>query len=669
MAQRGDLTTKALAYLQKYFRIKVNKNAKSKTQVITPRDVNKDGEELNYIKSDIFTPQIQRLYDFWVTTYYDKEKHIGRQELWEQMEKLYYNDSICSRTANIRADETVQGGSNMQCVFVEGDQKQVDFILKFFDDIQIYSKIRDIALEKYIFGNHVWILGINGDKGIDEVIPIDIYSLTERLEFHPADLENDMLKNSNYNLYFSQDRVSQLIDAITNKDDITSVHKEYLLGFIINNYVLPPWRVLHFRNETKRSPFKPFGVPGMIHSLAPYKQWDSAMTFQVMARAASFPIDKYDVNLPNLMDEAEKFNVLASFIERLDNLGIRQAKKDEKSLGDRIFTLKDVFDFSQISSEIDIGKVADLDMLKDERIIASRLPRNIIDPNDSGFGDSGISLIQKWKELARAVFQEQHNILDNLTQLCKLQMILTNFCSIDEFNFILSMPFPESQVNSDLINNQKDTIDLFTTLIDTLSDKFLGGEPLPIDLMKDILAQVLPYDQKRLDSWMDYIKHAQKNEGDEFSDEDNDFSDEDNDSFLDNNMDIDIQDTEPDIDASDLNFGAVKRKKKKNKSKKLYESFYENVKKSKLKFSEAVQEEFVNVRQKKYREGVLNQKHYYSSKNNYADFSVQTLRNIDKQILSEMSKVYNVSDKEFVDNAMVMRELQNKKRDKVIKFK
>jgi len=677
LAQRGDLTTKALAYLQKYFKIKVNKNAQTKTQVITPRDTTMKGDVIDYVKSDTFTPQVQRLYDYWITTYFNKEAYAGRQDLWEQMEKLYYNDSICSRKVNLMADEVVQADSNMQCIFVEGNQQQVDFILKFFDDLQIYSKIRDISVEKDLFGNHAWVLGINGDAGIDEVIPIDIYSLTERLEFHPSEVETKLLKNSNYNPYFSQDRVAQLIDAITNKDDITSVHKRYLLGFIINNYVLPPWRVLHFRNSATRSPFKPFGEPGAIHSLAPYKQWDAAMTFQVMARAASFPIDKYEITLPNQMDEAEKFNVLASFIERLDNIGVRQAKKDEKSLGDRIFTLTGVYDFKTESSDIDIGKIADIDMLKDERIIASRLPRNIIDPNDTGFGDSGISLVQKWKEFARSVFHYQHDILDNLTQLCKLQMILTNFCSIDEFDFILSMPFPESQINGDLVNNQKDTLDLFTSLTDTLSDKFLGGEKLPLELMKDILAQVLPYDQKRIDAWMDYITKAQKeNEANENSDEGNTDDEFGNDSFSDDDTnsddsdmdsETDVQDTEPDIDIDDLNFESVKKKKTKKKTKKSkLVRFHENLKQSKLKFSEAVQQEFVNVRQKKYREGVLNCKHYYSSKNNYADFSVQTLRNMDKQILQEMSKAYSVSEKDFNEDIMV--ELRNKKYDKAVKF-
>jgi hypothetical protein len=71
------------------------------------------------------------------------------------------------------------------------------------------------------------------------------------------------------------------------------------------------------------------------------------MTFQVMARAANFPIDKYKLTLPNIVDDAEKFQFLLSFIEKLDNLGIRQAKKDDRNLGDRIFTIDGLFDFEQ----------------------------------------------------------------------------------------------------------------------------------------------------------------------------------------------------------------------------------------------------------------------------------------------------------------------------------
>jgi len=626
MAKNKEISTSTLNYLQKLFKIKVNKNAKNKKDIITPNDTTQDGDKIDFIRPDAFTPQVQRLYDFWVTTYFDKQKYEDRQNLWGEVENLYYNDSIVKRNVNIRSDECVQADSGMQSINVEGNKKQVDFILNFFDDIQIYSKIRPVAFDLNLFGNHVWILGINGTKGIDEVIPTDIFSLTERLEFCPAELEQKMLKNSQYSAYFSQDRISQLVDAITNKDNITSVHKKYLLGFIINNYVLPPWRVLHFRNDSIRSPFAPFGEPGVIQELAPYKQWDAAMTFQVMARAASFPIDKYTLNLPNVIDDAEKFNVLLSFIEKLDNIGIRQSKKDDRNLGDRIFTIKELFDFEQIESNIDIGKIADIDMLKDERIIASGLPRNIIDPNDSGFGDSGISLIQKWKELARSVFHQQHIILDNLTQLCKLQMILTNSFSVDEFDFILSMPFPESQTNGDLINNQKDTMDLFITLVDGLSDKFLGGEPLPIELMRDILTQVMPYDQKRLEDWISQIEKARKT-----NEAENNTSEE---------------ETE-----SDYNFESRERKNIKK--------FMEGIKKDKIGFTETVTNEFIRARQSKLREGTINNKHFFSSKNNYSDFQVDTLRQMDKKILKEMDKPNSISAS-ILDKVINLKKSKNK---------
>lgn len=661
MARENELSKDTLTFLQKLFKIKVNKNARSKSGVITPHDTfqNKDGKDA-FISKDTFPPQVQRLYDFWVTTYFNIEKYKERIDLWEQMQNLYFNDSICARTVNIRSDEVVQADSNMQSIFAEGNKQQVDFILDFFDRIQLYPKIRPIAFDLEVFGNHVWVLGMNNTEGITEVIPTDIFALTERLEFYPAELERELLKNSPYQNYFTQDRVTELIDAITNKDNITSVHKQYLLGFIINNYVLPPWRVLHFRNMKNRSPFNPFGCPNIIHQLAPYKQWDSAMTFQVMARACSFPVDKYEINLPNVLDETEKFNMLASFIERLDNLGIRQSKKEDKNLGDRIFTIKDLFDYTQISSELDIGKIADIDMLKDERIIASCLPRNIIDPNDSSFGDSGVSLIQKWKELSRAVFHTQHTILDNITQLCKLQMITTNFCGVNDFDFILSMPYPESQMSSDLINNQKETMDLFVAITDMLSDKFLGGEPLPDELLNDILHQVVPYDQTRLDGWLKKIKKAKKdieaeqeeeeleNISDEMTDETEGESTEEisgEDTLeLDTEIDtgVDASDVEAEVDISEID-----DIKFENKRLSKVKRFKENLKKHQMKFSEAVNDASLKIRQKKYREGVFWGRHYFSSKNNYSDFQVDTLRNIDKKLLKEFDEKYQIEDSIF----------------------
>lgn len=627
MAIRKDLDKGTLEKLQKFFGIKVNKNAKTASGVIEPRDtvLTKDETSLEYVTKEMFPPQIQRLYHFWITTYFNVEKYNKRTELWSDMENLYYNDPLIARAVKIKTDEVVQADSNMQPIFVEGDKAQVDYLLEFYDNTQLYSKIWSTAFDINLFGNHAWILGVNGDKGIDEIIQPDIFALTERLEFYPAELEAEIAKTggSSYKQYFSQDRVKQLIDAITNKDNITSVHKRYLLGFIINNYILPPWRVLHFRNFTTRSPFSPFGVPGFIHSLAPYKQYDAAMTFQVMARAASFPIDKYELNLPNIMDDSEKFSTLLNFIEKLDNLGLKQAKKEDRSLGDRIFTIKELFDFDQISPDIDIGKIADIDMLRDERIISTGLPRNIVDPNDSGFGDSGVALIQKWKELARSVFHTQHIILDNITQLSKLQMILTKSFSAKDFNFILSMPFPESQNNSEILDSQKDILDLFVAITDTLSDKFMGGESLPDDLKKEILMQVMPYDQQRVDNWIKSISKEKKRlekEGIEIG--------------------ADVEgDVEEETDDGGWGFDES------------YKRFKENVKtKTKMPYREAIEKEIINTRQLKMREGKLNQKHYFSSKNTYADFRAENLVDFEKQVLKEMDLGFKIDDDVFLTN-------------------
>jgi len=601
------LKNKQVNFLQKYFGLGINPKGNKPSDQVFPIDSTsfknmKSFNDVESIRADIFPPQVQRLYDFWFTTYNNDQSYKNRVTMFKDLEMLYYNSALLSRAMNLIPDEVVQADSNMQPIFVEAKKDQKEFILDFYDKINLYSYIRPTALDIVQFGNAGWILGL--DKfGVSEIIPTNVYRIKDRLEFSPAEVEEKIKHDAGLARYTNQDRVKQLIDSIMNKDNITSIHKKYLLGFIIGEYALPPWRFLHFRNVTTRSPFEPFGMPLFVHAIAPYKQWDAAVTFQVMARAAMFPIDVYQLNLPNILDPAEKLSYLTNFIEKLDNLGVRQTKKEDKALGDRLFTIKDLFEYTQITPQIEIGKMGEAEMLRDEVIVATRLPRNIIDPNDSGFGDSGVSLIQKWKEFGRLVFQIQSIILENVTQMTKIHMILSGRFKMEDIDFVLSMPYPESKTDPDFVTNQKELMDLSNQIMDTLSNRLMGGEPLPPELVKDVMQQVLPYDQKRISTWMNKAGLQKQDVNQQGSFKANG----------DDNEETDVEES----------------KQKWNKIK-------ESV--GRLKLKEQVSDIIYESKQKVLREGNMNDRHYYSSKNNYVDFDPFKLIEFDKKRLEALEK-------------------------------
>jgi len=569
------------------------------------------GEES--FKNVKFSERITKLLKYWLTNCHDSvESFKNRTQLYQDMDMLFYNSPLIARAIKLIADEVVQADSNTQCIGVEAKRKTKDFILEFFDKINIYSQIRPTAIDIVQYGNAGWILSLD-DKGVDDIIPIDVYSLKDRLEFTPYEVKQKMLNKNKFFMKYSSgvDRINTLIQSITNKDQYASEFKSYLFGFQIGEHVLPPWRFLHFRNITNKSPFKPFGIPVFIHSVAPYRQYDFAMTLQILARGARFPIDLYKLNLPNVVNPTDKIENAIEFLSQLMNAGIRDTKKEEMGIGEFMILINDLFDYDQKVADIDLGKVDDLEMLMDELMISTELPRYIIDPNDSGFGDSGVSLIQKWIPFARLVYGIQQIILDNLTQLVKIHMIQSNKFSLEEMEFQLTMPYPESQIDSDLISSQNDLLDLANDIIETLSDKVLDGDPLPDELLQDIYTQFLPYDAEKVNNWFKQIKSNKK-------------------------------ETEENIEESW------------NKIKK-------NFKRQQLR--EVLHDTTFEKKQQKLREGVLKQRHYYSSKNKYSDYDTNLLMDYKKQrtaLLESGKRILPFGSEEIKYNFKEAQEKNNK---------
>jgi hypothetical protein len=554
----------------------------------------KKGEIHSKIK-DAFPSTVQVLFDWWMSdTHNAMDTWKTMASLFEDCNLMFMNSGIMSRAAELMADEVVQAGSNTQPIIVEAKRKQKKFILDFFDKINLYSHIRPIASSVIKYGNAGLVLSYD-TNGIDKVIPQSVFSFRERLEFSPQEVELK-IKKKNLFLYDYKNKISridQLIKMITNKDNITSYYSKYLFGFVVGDQTLPPWRFLHFRNYDTESPFDPFGVPVFIYSLGPYMQMDAGMTMQVAARAASFPKDVYKLTMPASMPYTEKLSAATEFARELQNSGINAVVKEKDGVGEVYITIEGLYEYEQQTPDMDLGKIGDLEMLRDDLILSTLLPRYILDANDGGYGDTGVSLIEKFKPFARSVYRVQAIILEQISQLVKIQMIYSGEFSLDEIDFVLSMPYPESQTNDEVVRSQNDLLDLSNNVIDALSDKFMDGEPIPNDVKKDIYKKFLPYDDKLIDDWVKEIEKASvDNDGDE-------------------------------IDKKTERI----RKDKLNKKWLLVEKSMGG----KRRFKENINDIILDTKQFYLREGTIRGYHYYSSKNIDQKFPAEMLREFDKQ--------------------------------------
>ena len=597
------MASEAINRLKKFFNIDFSTSFSGKPvdkifptkDKIDPKDASKklhDKHGNKIVAREVFPSKVQEIMNWWINDiHYSTESWKNREALFKDCELMFLNSPIMARAADSVADEIVQSDSGIQPILIEAKRKQKKFISDFFDKINLYDYIRPCGLKIAKYGNDGWILSFD-NYGVDEIIPIRKASdITDRLEFSPYAVE-EMMKNENKFLlaYKSKiNRIDQLIDMIKNKDNIASYFKDYLFGFVINDDVLPPWRFLHFRNCPNESPFFPFGVPPFIHSLAPYMQYDSSMTLQVAARGASFPREIYKITLPTSLPATEKLNMAIEFANELQNSGINAVAKEKDGVGEVIISIAGLYDYDMESPNIDLGRIADIETLRDDLIISTYLPRNFLDPNDSAFGDSGISLIEKSKPFGRFIYGKQSIILQNLSQLVKIHMIHSNEFSLDEIDFVLKMPYPESQTNRDLISSQSDQLRLATDIIDTLADKFMDGEKLPIEVMRDIYTKFLPYGNEVIDVW---LKDIEKNRV--------------NANYTNNG------------DALDKEVNDVRKNKLTEKWIRIQEQHKEDI-----------ENIIYDCKQDVLREGIMGGRHFYSSKNKYMEFPAEIIRKID----------------------------------------
>ena len=279
-----------------------------------------------------------------------------------------------------------------------------------------------------------------------------------------------------------------------------------------------------------------------------------------------------------------------TFANELQNSGINAVAKEKDGVGEVIISIADLYEYDIESPNIDLGRIGDIEAMRDDLIVSTYLPRNLLDPNDSAFGDSGVSLIEKSRPFGRFVFGKQSIILQNLNQLVKIHMIHSNKFSLDEIDFVLKMPYPESQANRDLVSSKSDQLRLATDIVDTLSDKFMDGDKLPAEIMRDIYTKFLPYGNEVIDSWLKTIEKSASATGDEVDQEVNEI-----------------------------------------KKGKLTEKWIQVEKQHRDEIEDIV----YDCKQGVLREGIMGGGHFYSSKNRYIDFPAEMLREIDKKVLGD----------------------------------
>jgi len=513
MAKEKDITRKpsTSSKLLKFFNIGI-RTKDSQTQVVpmTTKSTN-DSDKQVPVKMN---SELQQFYDWWIRETNDNKQSLSdRKDRYKDIDFMIKNDSVISMAADLYADETTQVDTQNQVIVATSKNKKLEkWIVQFLNDIGLTQhKIRQIAYSLNAFGDAFLINVIDPSKGITEVISVDADDVEERLEFNAIDAKKSFFKqNKRYmnTLTKSNDRMNDLMAKLKDsKADLSAIFKHYLFGFVVSpDLVLPPWNVSHFRLSAN-SEFGKWGRSNFINSISPFRQLKASKNLMAMARAAKFPKEKFEIETDENMTEIEKWNAVNEARQEYQNLTALEAVKEEFAIGGQIWTPKGLLEYTLLENRMDLGDIADIELLRDDMIMATRIPKGYLIVDRGAFGASGQSLLQQFKPFGRAVYQLQSSILQEIIQLIKIQLTITNDFDVDE-PFELAMNFPVVEEASDRLRMKNDTLRLANDVISNIQNALGTRDGLPPDVIKSVFSQLSFLDPEDVDKWIDSSAEA-----------------------------------------------------------------------------------------------------------------------------------------------------------------
>lgn len=467
-------------------------------------------------KSEKLTENLEKYFDAYMTettlSYNDIQ---DRQRRLNELSFFYYNDNFGYRVVELCSAEATQLDVQNRILTVESPN--ANFSAKCYELFSRWGitqqRLQQVCHDLELFGESFWTHKI-GVNGVEKIVPIKVNSIMERLEFSPVHMAEYL---SQKNGYLSanknrQEKLQTLIDLINQKktmdldENIADSFDSKLLGYeLYDGLMCPPWEITHFRYNAENSEFYPYGRPPLLGCLAPFKQCFSSMMLQGLARQMSFPVTMYKVKGAEGMGPDVQFEHVNTVREEYDNLGVSvdSAGGEVYTVNTKMWVPDGLIDVDVKESKCDIDFVGDIELYQDRVAIASGVPKAYLDQEFGGFGNSGISLTEQYKPFARHVYTIQSACLDGIGELIRLHFAITG-----EFDyntpFILSMRFPAEEMGADKREARQASIEMAGGIMDLIT-RALGleeGEPLPEDVVTDILSKYSFLDPTDIQKWM-----------------------------------------------------------------------------------------------------------------------------------------------------------------------
>ena len=471
--------------------------------------------------------KLDQLFNSWLNDNTDKVTEIiNRKQRVDQISYAILNDPYINRTVALYADEATQLDDQNTVINIETpDPKMTKAMYSLLNRWGVTQvRIRAAIEQLGSYGDAFWANRVT-EKGVERIIPLQQLQVTERLEFNPVKaLEIKKRREGTFSTFASSNYlIDQMLTSMEDTANFADLFDTKLFGFSIDNdLVVPPWTITHFRIGAESSEFYPMGTSPILGALAPFKQTQSTIALQSLARMMSFPVTLYKVKTSDNMDEGRQFAVVNRVRESYDNIGVSPTvgSSEVYTVNTKIWIPDGLLDVDVKKAEIDTDNVADIELYQDRTAVAVGLPKSFFTDEWYGLGNEGKALTQQYKPFARKVYALQSAFLEGLSDLFRIHFAITG-----EFDFrvpfTLSMRFPSVEESDDRINAKKDSIDLANEVVNLIKS-VIGAteeESLPPDIIRDILNKYTFIDPSDLMKWSRDAKYIIPTAGGDFESE------------------------------------------------------------------------------------------------------------------------------------------------------
>ena len=497
--------------LQRFFRIKVktdtsNKFRKKKTITPTDPEQTQAGEWKN--KPLKFNSEMKRLWDWYESQNSDSSQTLqDRFDRYDDLDYMIYNDTVVSMAADLYADEASQADVQTRPIVVEAKKAAVkNRIIELLEKWGIdQTYIRETAWNICVYGEAFDINSIDKEEGIEDVTPVDVHDVRQRLEFKASEVSKEMEKG--YNGIKKDTGFDSLINSIEDaQTEVSKSFKSYLLGFqVTGEQFLPPWAVNHFRNFSRKSEFWPYGRSQFINIIGPFRQLKTAKNLMALTRLISLPKEVYEVQVDETMSDVEKWEAVNEARQEFENQGQQNQNKDEFSASSEVWLPKDLLSHQTFSRDVKTENIADIEFLRDDQIIGTRVPKGFLITEGSSFGTSGQSLLQQYKPFGRSVYSIQSIILEEIVKLIKMQFLITGEFDKEFTDFELSMNFPVTEESQDHLKMKSDSLRLANDVISNIQSALGTRDGLPPDVIKMVFSKLTFLDSEEVEEIMSTV--------------------------------------------------------------------------------------------------------------------------------------------------------------------